>query len=81
MLFRSQSFYDDNQSIKTKIMVEFTVEADGTITNPKIKKGINPLADAEALRVVSIMPKWIPKVSGGKNVSSKMTLPFNLEVK
>jgi len=77
----SLSRYDSTQTIKTKILVEFTVQADGTITDKKIKQGINAEINAEALRVVSIMPKWIPKVSGGKNVSSKMTLPFNLEVK
>ena len=53
----------------TKIYVQFTVEIDGTIKSPKIIKGINADLNKEALRVVSIMPKFSPAKNNGKTVA------------
>ena len=42
------------------VLVEFVVETDGTVTNPRVKVSLNPVLDAEAVRVVMSMPnKWV----------------------
>ncbi|MBK8927516.1 MAG: energy transducer TonB [Crocinitomicaceae bacterium] len=45
---------------KEIVFVQFVVNTDGTLTEIKIVKGVSPLLDAEAKRVVSIMPPWNP---------------------
>ncbi len=70
-----------NEADGTKIIVGFTVDSTGNIINPKIVKGINPELNNEALRVVSIMPKWIPAKQKGKPISVPFNLPIQLEIK
>lgn len=59
-----------------KVIVEFIVEKDGSLTNIKIIREFDPLLDAEAIRVVSIMPKWISGEQNGQKVRVKMVLPI-----
>ena len=47
-------------SIEGRVLVGFVIETDGSITEPKVVQSIHPLLDAEALRVISLMPKWEP---------------------
>jgi TonB family protein len=65
------------------VYVAFVVEKDGKITNVKVKKGFHPDCDAEGVRVVSMMPDWVPGTDKGKPVRVKFTLPikFNLDEK
>lgn len=63
--------------IQGKVFVEFIVERDGTITNVKTLKGIGAGCDEEAVRVVSIAPKWNPGKQRGRAVRQKMVLPIN----
>lgn len=54
---RIPSGYEDSTGV---VLVEFVVETDGTVSNPKVKVSLNPVLDAEAVRVVMSMPnKWI----------------------
>lgn len=63
--------------INGKIYVGFVVDKDGTITQPKIMRGMQQESlNKEALRVVSIMPKWIPGKQGGKEVKVRYYLPI-----
>lgn len=62
------------------VIVEFTVEKDGSISNPTIIRSVHELFDAEALRVVSKMPKWIPASHNGKVVRSKFRLPISFKL-
>ena len=55
-------------SIEGRVVVSFTVETDGSISNPKIERSIHPLLDAEALRVVRLMPKWEPGAQSRYNL-------------
>jgi TonB family protein len=57
--------------------VQFTVEADGHITNAHVIKPVDPVLDAESVRVISAMPPWKPGVMNGKPTPCKFTLPFN----
>ena len=64
------------KGIEGRVIVKFTVEEDGTITNGKILRGIDPLLDKEALRLVSIMPKWSPGRFAGKDTRFTYNLPL-----
>lgn len=58
-----------------KVVVRFTVKADGTLADFKVIKSLSPEADAETLRVVKSMPKWKPATSDGKAVASTYSIP------
>ena len=62
------------------ILVEFVIEATGKVSNAVIVRGLDPLLDAEALRVVSSMPPWKPAESKGKPVRAYMRLPFDIKM-
>lgn len=68
------------KKIEGKVMIEYIVETDGTITNVTVKKGVEPSLDAEAVRVMKSSPNWIPGKQQGKAVRQKVVLPiqFNL---
>ena len=62
------------------VVVTFYVEKDGTITNPRILRGRKPsLFDAEALRLVSIMPKWEPGKMNGELKRVSFCLPITFK--
>jgi hypothetical protein len=65
----------------TKIMVQFIIDKDGSIKNPKVIKGINAETDKEALRVVNLMPKWKPGKLNGNKVPVIYNLPIQLDYK
>lgn len=64
-----------------RVTVGFVVEKDGSLSDFKVIKGIDPLLDNEAIRVIKEMPNWKPGKQKGKNVRVKYTLPvlFKLE--
>ena len=58
-----------------KVVVGFTVEEDGSITNIEIKESASSHLDKEAMRVVGLMPKWKPAMKDGKPVRTTTTIP------
>lgn len=58
-----------------KTYVKFIVESDGSITHVEVTKGFDGACDREAMRVVSMMPKWKAGKQGGRAVRSYFTLP------
>ena len=64
-----------------RVVVGFTVEADGKVSNPEIVVGVCESLDREALRIVSSMPNWTPGYSDGKAVACSYVIPveFKLE--
>ena len=64
------------KGIQGRVIVQMVVTKEGDIADTKIARGIDPLLDAEALRVVSGMPKWKPGKHNGKPVSVFFTLPI-----
>ena len=58
-----------------RVIVQFVVRKDGSITDAKVMKPVDPLLDAEALRVVSEMPNWTPGKQRGEAVNVRFTLP------
>ncbi len=64
-----------------RVFVAFTVGPDGRVRNPKIMKSLQPLFDAEVLRVVRMMPNFKPGRQNGEPVATGITVPitFRLE--
>ncbi|MCF6239948.1 MAG: TonB family protein [Bacteroidales bacterium] len=62
--------------IQGKVYVRFIVNRKGEIENVQILRGVHPLLDKEALRVVKSMPKWKPGEQAGKPVSVWFTVPI-----
>ena len=67
------------QGIQGRVVVSFVVEKDGTLSNVKIVRSVNPSLDAEALRVVEAMPDWIPGKQDGKFVRVKFNVPISFK--
>ena len=58
-----------------RVTVQFVVNTDGSISEPKIIRGVDPDLDGEAIRVISLMPKWKPGMQKGQPVRVKYTVP------
>ena len=58
-----------------RVVVRFVVRANGNVTDVSVISGVDPLLDAEAVRVVKAMPKWKPGMQDGKYVAVEYTLP------
>ena len=61
--------------IQGRVVVNFVVEPDGSVSNVKVLRGIGGGCDEEAMRVVKAMPKWTPGKQRGKAVRVSYTLP------
>ena len=59
-----------------RVMIEVIIDTNGNVTNPKVSQGVDPLLDAEAIRVTSNMPKWQPGTQRGQAVNVKYTFPI-----
>lgn len=62
--------------IQGKVIVQFIVNTEGDIIAPKVLQGVDPLLDAEAIRLTTIMPKWKPGRQKGQAVNVKYTVPL-----
>ncbi len=66
--------------IEGRVVVQFVVEKDGEITNVKVVKSVDPSLDKEAIRVISMMPKWRPGMQGEKAVRVTLTMPVSFKL-
>ena len=67
----------EKAGIQGRVIATFVVETDGSISQPTVVKSVDPLLDAEALRVISAMPKWKPGKQNGQVVRVKYTVPLS----
>jgi len=63
--------------IQGKVYVTFVVDKDGSVSDARIARGVDPSIDKEALRVVNSLPKWKPGKQRGKTVRVSYTVPIN----
>ncbi len=63
-----------------KVTVSFIVNKDGSLSDYKVVTGVTPLLDAEALRVLKLMPKWTPGKEKGKTVRVQYTVPVTFRL-
>lgn len=68
------------KSISGLVLVSFVVEKDGSLSNVKVTRGIDPSLDKEAIRVVKSMPRWNPGKQNGAVVRVKYTLPVQFKL-
>ncbi len=64
------------QKVEGRVLVQFVVESDGRISDVHVATQVFPSLDAEAIRVVQVMPKWVPGREKGKVVRVKYNLPI-----
>jgi TonB family protein len=62
--------------IEGRVIVQFVVKENGKVADIKVMRGVSPELDAEAIRVVGLMPDWIPGKQRGKAVAVKYTMPI-----
>ena len=70
----------EENGIQGRVICTFVVERDGSITDVRIAKSVDPSLDKEAVRVVSSMPKWIPGKQDGKPVRVEYTFPVTFRL-
>ena len=58
------------------VIIQFTVDEEGRVVNPKLLRGLDEEFDAEAIRLVEAMPRWKPGMKDGKPVPVQFTLPI-----
>lgn len=63
-----------------RVFVTFVIDKDGSVTDAKIARSVDPLLDKEALRIVNAMPKWEPGIQYGKAVKVQYTVPINFSL-
>ncbi len=68
------------KGISGRVFLSFVVEKDGSVTDVKVMRSVNPLVDDEAVRVVQAMPKWKPGLQKGKPVRVSYLLPITFKL-
>ena len=66
--------------VQGRVIVQFVVEKDGSVTDVHVAKSVDPSLDKEAARVVKAMPKWIPGKQNGSAVRVKYTVPVTFKL-
>ncbi|MCI4668550.1 MAG: TonB family protein [Bacteroidia bacterium] len=69
------------EKVEGKVVVQFVVRADGSITSPRILQSLGYGCDEEVLQIVSEMPKWTPGLMAGKPVNSSYSLPVVFDLR
>lgn len=67
--------------LQGRVYIQFVVEKDGTITNVKVSRSVDPLLDKEAIRVIESSPKWNPGKQQGTPVRVKFFFPITFSIK
>lgn len=68
--------YAKQKVIEGKVKLRFTIDTDGRIVDMSVIKGVYPLLDKEAIRVVSSSPRWKPGTVDGKPIRVTYTFPI-----
>ncbi len=66
--------------IEGRVVVQFVVDCEGNILNPLVVRSVDPLLDREAIRLVKLMPKWIPGRQNGKPVNVVCLVPIRFKL-
>ena len=66
--------------ISGRVVVQFVVERDGSVSQVRVVRGVDPSLDKEEQRVISSMPKWIPGKQNGQAVRSRFTVPVTFRL-
>lgn len=69
-----------NEGIQGRVMVTFTIAADGAVKDVHVTRSVDPDLDDAAVKVVAASPKWKPARRNGKKVSCTMTIPVEFRL-
>lgn len=69
-----------DKGIQGKVLVSFIVDKSGKVRDVELKRGVDPLLDTEALRVIRLFPHWVPGMQDGKAVNVSYVLPLNFKL-
>ena len=72
---------DTEADVQGRVIVLFTVEKDGSLSDIKVAKSLDPLFDKEAVRVVKSMPKWKPGMDNGEPIRVRYSVPVTFQLK
>ncbi len=61
--------------IQGKIIMQFSVNSEGKVRNVTVLRGVHPLLDNEAIRIIQLSPDWTPAKAGGKSVEQQFAIP------
>ena len=64
-----------DKKLEGRVTLQFTVDTDGSVKDVKVVKGVDPILDSEAVKVVSQSPKWTPAMQNGKHVRVHYIIP------
>lgn len=67
--------------IQGRVYVTFIVSKDGSVTDARIVRGVDPSLDQEALRVLNSLPRWKPGYQRGEAVDVNFTVPINFALR
>ena len=67
--------------VQGRVMLQFTVNTDGSVSNVKVVRGVDPSLDKEAVRVVSMSPKWTPGKQRDRKVKVTYTFPVIFQLR
>ena len=70
----------EESCVHGRVIVTLVIEKDGSISNVKVVRSLDPLMDAEAVRVVSSMPKWYPGKQNGVTVRVRYIIPVTFRL-
>jgi len=66
--------------IQGRVFIQFVIDKNGAVTKVQVAKGVDPYLDAEALRVVKLLPNWTPGKQRGKPVPVTFVVPINFKL-
>lgn len=67
---------DRDNNVMGKVFIKFVVDEKGRIRDPQVTRGVSETLDAEALRVIKLLPKFIPGKQNGKPVKVYYNIPI-----
>ena len=70
----------EENGIQGRVICTFIVERDGSITDTRVARSVDPSLDKEAVRVINSMPRWIPGKQNGTACRVKFTLPVTFKL-
>lgn len=66
--------------IEGRVVVQFVIEPDGQVTTPRVERGAYPSLDAEAIRIIKLMPRWKPGKQNGQAVRVFYHIPITFKL-
>ena len=70
----------EKERIQGRVICKFDIDEDGSVSDIRVVESAHPLLDSAAVKVISIMPKWIPAKQNGVTEKTNFTLPITFRL-